>query len=168
MKRVYLLRHAKSSWKDPTLRDRDRPLAGRGRRAGKAIARYLREEGIHPDLVLCSPALRARETLEGVEPGLGRGAVRVEPQLYGTGVDELLEVLQGLPDRIESVMLIGHNPTLQELAVALAGRSQESTQLEVKLPTGALATLAFPVSRWREVAPETGRLEGFVRPRDLT
>jgi phosphohistidine phosphatase len=168
MKRVYLLRHAKSSSKDPTLRDRDRPLAGRGRRAAKAIARHLREERINPDLVLCSPALRARQTLERVEPELGRGAVRVEPQLYGTGLDELLKVLRGLPDRIESVMLVGHNPTLQELAVALAGRSQELAPIEAKFPTGALATLVFPESRWREVAPGTGQLEGFFRPGDVT
>jgi phosphohistidine phosphatase len=168
MKRVHLLRHAKSSWKDPSLRDRDRPLAGRGRRAADAIARHLRAEGIGPDLVLCSPALRARETLERIEPGLGRGAVRVEPQLYGTGVDELVELLRRLPDRIESVMLIGHNPTLQELAVALAGPSPELAQIEAKFPTGALVTLAFPESHWHALAPGAGRLESFVRPRDLT
>jgi phosphohistidine phosphatase len=167
MKRVYLLRHAKSSWKDPSLRDRDRPLAGRGRRAAKVIARHLREEGINPDLVLCSPARRARETLERVEPELGRGAVRVEPELYETGVDELLQVLRGLPDRIESVMLVGHNPSLQELAVGLARPSQESARVGAKLPTGALVTLAFPLSRWPEVALGTGQLEGFIRPRDL-
>jgi phosphohistidine phosphatase len=156
MKRVYLLRHAKSSWKDASLHDRDRPLAGRGRRAAKAMARHIREHEIHPDLVVCSPARRARETLERVELDLGRGAVRIEPRLYGAGVDELLDVVRGLPDRAESVLLIGHNPTLQDFA-----------RIEDKFPTAALATLAFAVSHWRDVALQTGRLESVVRPRDL-
>ena len=168
MKRLYLLRHAKSSWKDPSLSDRDRPLAGRGRRAAKAMARHLRERSIDPDLVLCSPARRARETLERIEITLGRGAVQVEPRLYESGADGLLDVLRELPDRVESVLLIGHNPSLQDLALALARRSSEAERVEAKLPTGALVTLAVPVAHWRDLERGGAALEAFVRPRDLT
>jgi phosphohistidine phosphatase len=156
VKRLYLLRHAKSSWKHAELADRDRPLAGRGRRAAKAIGRHLREQGIDPDLVLCSPARRARETLERIEPALGRGAVQVEPELYGASAGELLARLRGVADEVESVMLIGHNPAIAELALDLCG-------LEQKYPTGALATLAFP--SWETL--DRAQLVDFVRPRDL-
>jgi phosphohistidine phosphatase len=162
MKRLYLLRHAKSSWKHPELADRDRPLAGRGRRAAKAMSRHLREQGIDPELVLCSPARRARETLERIEPVLGRGAVRVEPELYGASAGMLLARLRRVPDDIGSVMLIGHNPAIQLLALDLCRNARE---LEGKYPTAALATLAFPA--WDTLAPGTAELIGFVRPRDL-
>ena len=119
MKRLFLLRHAKSSWDDADLADRDRPLAPRGRRAAGAIARHLRDEEISPSLVLCSPARRTRETLEAVDPS---GDVRIEDELYGASEAELLERLRRVPEAIESVMLIGHNPAIQELALGLASR----------------------------------------------
>jgi phosphohistidine phosphatase len=168
MKHVHLLRHAKSSWKDPALNDRDRPLAGRGRRAAKAMAGHVRDRSLDPDLVICSPARRARETLERIETVLGQGAVQVEPRLYESGAEGLLDVLRELPDKVDSVLLIGHNPSLQELALALAARSSERERVEAKLPTGALVTLAIPVARWREVESGGAELEAFVRPRDLT
>ena len=168
MKRLYLLRHAKSSWKDSSLSDRDRPLAGRGRRAAKAMSEHLRERNIHPDLVICSPARRTRETLERIETVLGRGAVRVEPRLYECGAEGLLAVLREIPDREESVLLIGHNPSLQELALVLARRSPEVERVEAKLPTGALVTLAVPAAHWRELKRGGAMLEAFVRPRDLS
>jgi phosphohistidine phosphatase len=167
MKRVYLLRHAKSSWKEPGLPDCDRPLAGRGRRAAKAIARHLREHLIEPDLVLCSPARRARETLERIEPALGTGAVQVERQLYDTTPDALLQLLRDLPETVASVLLIGHNPSLQQLALGLARPSPERRALAAKYPTAALATLALPASSWRALDAGTGELVAFVRPRDL-
>ncbi|MGH2945214.1 MAG: phosphohistidine phosphatase SixA [Solirubrobacteraceae bacterium] len=167
MKRLYLLRHAKSSWKEPGLSDHDRPLAGRGRRAANAIARHLREQGIEPQLVLCSPARRARETLEPIEPALGRRAVRVEPELYGASVGALLEQLRAVRDDLESVMLVGHNPGLQQLALALARPAPELDELEAKYPTAALVTLAFPGPSWRDLDRDTADLVGFVRPRDL-
>jgi phosphohistidine phosphatase len=167
MKRVYLLRHAKSSWKHPELADRDRPLSGRGRRAAEAIARHLREREIAVDVVLCSPARRARETLERIEPVLGRDVVRVEAELYPGDPDVLLELLRGAPASAASVMLIGHNPSLEQLAVVLARPSAELRTLDAKFPTAALATLAFDVSRWRSLDAGSGELVGFVRPRDL-
>src|SRR3954452_14534420 len=105
MKRLYVLRHAKSSWDDPALGDHDRPLAPRGRKAAKAIARHLRDERVEPELVLCSTAKRARQTLERSEPARGRRKVRVERELYGAESGALLELLHAVPDSVGSVML---------------------------------------------------------------
>lgn len=167
MKRLYLLRHAKSSWKEPGIEDLERPLSGRGRRAANAIARYLRDNGIDPELVLCSPARRARETLEGIEPALGVRSVRVEPGLYGADASTLLAHLQGVPDSIGSVMLIGHHPGLQQLTLDLVGTEDEVRGLQEKYPTGALATLVIPGTSWGALNSGTAELVGFVRPRDL-
>ena len=167
MKRLYLLRHAKSSWKDASLPDHDRPLAGRGRRAAKAVARYLREQDIQPELVVCSTALRARETLARIEPALGTPDVRVEGDLYAASADALLERLRSVPDDVGSVMLIGHNPGLQELALDLARQSNAVTELEEKYPTAAIATLELLVTRWQELDRDTAELVALVRPREL-
>jgi phosphohistidine phosphatase len=167
MKHLYLLRHAKSSWKDTGLPDHDRPLARRGRRAAKAIARHLGDHGIEPDVVLCSTARRARETLERIEPALGSPAVLVERDLYAANAPALLERLRSVPDTVESVMLIGHNPGLQQLALDLARPSPTVRELATKYPTAALATLTFPASSWQELDRDTAELVALVRPRDL-
>ena len=166
-KRLYLLRHAKSSWKQPELADRERPLAGRGRRAAKAIARHIRQQGIAVDLVLCSPSRRTCDTLDRIESSLAGASVRYEAELYAASSDGLLEVLRGVPDGIASVMLIGHNPGLEDLALEIARPSPERRDIEQKFPTGALATLEFDGPAWRDLAPGAARLVGFVRPRDL-
>jgi phosphohistidine phosphatase len=167
MKRLYLLRHAKSSWKDASLPDHDRPLAGRGRRAAKAVARHMGENQIQPQLVLCSTARRARETLDRIEPALATSAIEVEPDLYAASAPALLERLRSVPDSVESVMVIGHNPGLQELALELARAGPAASDLAAKYPTAALATLAFDASRWRELARDSAELVELVRPRDL-
>ena len=120
MRTLYLLRHAKSSWDDPTLPDDKRPLAPRGRRDGKRIAEHLRRQEIEPELVLCSSAARTRETLELLRPALGGATVVVEDELYGASADRLLARIRLVPDEAESVMVIGHNPGLHELALVLA------------------------------------------------
>jgi phosphohistidine phosphatase len=163
---VYLLRHAKSSWKS-SVADHERPLARRGRRAAKAISRHVREQGLEPELVLCSTARRARETLERIEPALGSPAVRIERPLYGARSDALLDRLRAVPDEVGSVMLIGHNPGLQQLALELAQPAAEVHELQAKFPTAALVTLAFPARTWRLLEPDTAELVGFVRPREL-
>jgi phosphohistidine phosphatase len=167
MRRLYVLRHAKSSWKQPGLADHDRPLAGRGRHAGEALARHLCEQGIEPQLVLCSTALRTRETLERIGPALGTGAVHFERELYGASAAVLLERLRSVPDTVESVMLIGHNPGVQELALNLAGDAPQAGRLAAKYPTAALATFAYAGTTWHDLSPGTADLIGFVRPRDL-
>ena len=163
--RLYLLRHAKSSWTGPRLADHDRPLTSRGRRAAKAIGRHLRDQGIEPEFVLCSPATRARETLERIGPA--RHGAHVEPELYGAGAGALLARLHEVPAAVPSVMLIGHNPGLQELALLLSRSGPGVRELEAKFPTAALATLALPRPGWSALDRGTAELIDFVRPRDL-
>jgi phosphohistidine phosphatase len=168
MKRVYLLRHAKSSWKDDSVADRDRPLAGRGRRAARAMAGHFEAEGIRPDLVLCSPARRTRETLQRVEGAFGdRVEARFDEALYGASEPELLARLAELPDEVGSVMLIGHNPGLEELALALASDGEGLARMREKYPTAALATIDLPAERWSAIERGSGEVVGYVRPRDL-
>jgi phosphohistidine phosphatase len=166
-KRLYLLRHAKSSWKDADLADHDRPLAGRGRRAADAIAHHICEMAIAPELVLCSTARRTRETCERIRPALGTAPVRYEPGLYGASATTLLERLRSLPDDVASVLLVGHNPAIEELALTVARASPRRRDLEVKFPTGALVTLTAPFPSWRSLDHDTAELDAFVRPRDL-
>jgi phosphohistidine phosphatase len=170
-RRVWLLRHAKSSWSDPALEDVERPLARRGRRAAKAIARDAAARGAAlPALVLCSPARRALETLEPWRKRLPDGArIRIERPLYLASAARLLARLRRLPETQRDVLLIGHDPGLHQLAVALArpSRSAADARLREKLPTGALVELELDLSRWRSLAPGAARLVRFVRPRDL-
>lgn len=150
VRRLYLLRHAKSSWNDPDLGDRDRPLTSRGKRAVKALAKHLEEGGIKPELVICSPARRAQDTLKPLRKALGSDAdLRLDERIYAASAVELLEVLSEVPARVASVMLVGHNPSLQDLALGLARPGPARSELEAKFPTGALATLTVPGSSWR-------------------
>jgi phosphohistidine phosphatase len=167
VKRLYLLRHAKSSWDDPELSDHDRPLAKRGRRASKLIAEHLGRERIRPALILCSSARRTRETLDRIAPAMGaKREVRIERELYRADAMDLLGLLRGLPDDVGSVMLIGHNPAIQDLGLALAGRGPVVGMMQEKFPTGALATLEFD-GPWRELAPGAGSAVAFIKPREL-
>jgi phosphohistidine phosphatase len=164
MKRLFLLRHAKSSWGDPTLADHDRPLAPRGRRATKAIRKHLEKNAVEIDLVLCSPARRTRETLERIEAALGRAAVELDPALYAAGEEALLERLREVPDEIGSALLIGHNPGLHDLVVRLA---PDAPRLREKFPTGALAKLELDSTSWRDLDRAESRLVDYVVPREL-
>jgi phosphohistidine phosphatase len=166
MRRLYLLRHAKSSWDDPDLDDHDRPLARRGRRASKLIGEHLRHEGLPPSLVLCSSAKRARQTLDGIAAGLVGSEVSVEPGLYRASAASLLSRLREVPPEVESVMLIGHQPAIQDLALQVAGGGAERERMEGKFPTAALATFAVP-GRWSELSPAGGQLVAYVKPKEL-
>lgn len=167
-KRLFVLRHAKSSWDDPGLADHERPLAPRGRRAVEAIAAHLNEAGIEPELVLCSSARRTRETLEGVAVG---GEHLIESELYEANCEDVLERLHRVPEGVESVMLVGHNPTLQALVLRLSGDNGTTdgsclAEVRRKFPTGALATLTFD-GAWEELSPRSARLASYVRPKSL-
>ena len=167
MKQLFLLRHAKSSWDDSSLPDHDRPLAPRGVRATAVLADHLRAADVAPSLVLCSPARRTRETLEGIRDALGADVeVQFEHELYGASAERLLERVGDVDDSVESVLLIGHNPGIADLALALAGRGHDVEALRGKYPTGALATLAFEKS-WRDLAPGRAELTGYVTPKQL-
>ena len=166
---IYLLRHAKSSWDEPELLDHERPLAKRGRKALALLREHFHEVGVAPDLVLCSSAVRAVQTLEGVREGLPAGArVEIESDLYAAGAASLLDRLGRLPEEVGSVMLVGHNPGIEDLAAELSGGGDPDarTALEAKYPTGGVATLAFE-GAWRELDWKGATLEAFAVPRRL-
>jgi phosphohistidine phosphatase len=169
MRTLILLRHLKSSWDDPGLPDHDRPLAPRGRRAGKRIRRDMQDTGIAPQLVLCSSAVRAVDTWQAIRAGVPQGRrVVIEDGLYAASAATLLERLKGVPDETETVLLIAHNPGIGDLAVGLAGTGDAHAleRMRAKYPTGGLATLMFDGS-WAELGSADARLAEFVVPRDL-
>ncbi len=170
MKRLYLLRHAKSSWDDPSVPDFERPLNRRGRKAAKAMAKYFQEAGIHPAMVLCSPSSRTRETLDLMAPALDDVPVRFDNRIYEASSSALLACLQALPADVPSVLIIGHNPGLEHLAHALADQTEAEralARLREKFPTGSLAVLATPLDHWNRLTDGACRLETFVCPADL-
>lgn len=170
MKRLWLLRHAKSSWDDPGLPDRLRPLARRGRKATAKLARHLESSHIAPELVLCSPVVRATQTWDGVRAGLPPGTRMVlDHSIYAASADELLARLGRVPDDIGSVLVIGHNPGLEDLAHELIGAGDPGMRdrLATKFPTGALASLQLP-GAWQDLQWGRATLDGYVMPRDLT
>jgi phosphohistidine phosphatase len=167
MKRLYLLRHAKSSWDDPALADLERPLAQRGQAATALLTEHLLSQKIAPALVLCSPARRTQETFQRIASALGDDvSSQVEPGLYGASADDLLARLREIPAAVTSVMLIGHNPAIQDLAEELARDHEELARIERKYPTGSLATFTFE-GDWGSLAPETVQQVSFIRPKDL-
>jgi phosphohistidine phosphatase len=163
--RLLLLRHAKSSWDDPSLPDRDRPLTKRGRRAAERVGAHLRATAL-PGLVLCSSSRRTRETLERL--GLEGTETVVEDRLYGAAADDLLRRLRELPEDVGAVLVVGHNPGIQDLAVELAGTDAgpDGERLRSKFPTAALATFEVDAG-WAELGPRRARLRSFVVPREL-
>jgi phosphohistidine phosphatase len=168
MHTLYLLRHAKSSWADPSLADHERPLAPRGRRDAKRIAAHLVQFEIEPELVLCSTAVRTRDTLALVRPALGPTTrVELEAKLYAASSDELLDCIRALTDAVASAMLIGHNPGLQQLALDLASTGAERERLEAKFPTAALATLELASTTWSRLSEAGAELTSYVVPKQL-
>ena len=173
MRRIHLLRHAKSSWDDAGLADHDRPLSSRGEEAGRKLGAWIVERGVHPQLVLCSTATRARRTLELVLPSLEavpsgayQPVVAFEAGLYHASADSLLQRVQTLDADLEDVMLVGHNPGLQDLALRLSAPSSERKRIAAKLPTGALVTIEL-ADEWYSVGFEGGRIAALALPREL-
>lgn len=171
MKRLNLLRHAKSSWDDPVERDFDRPLNGRGHRAARCMGEWLKEEGLAFDAVIASPALRIRQTIEGVEAGLGRKlSPAFDKRIYMASAASLFDIVRETADSVESLLLIGHNPGLEDLLL-LATEEDVSAlraEAEIKYPTATFATIELDVESWAAAEEHMlGRLVTFVRPRDL-
>jgi len=161
MKTLFLLRHAKSSWRDQTLADFERPLNGRGKRAAEMMGHYLKTNAILPDLVLSSPAVRARETLELViKAAPWTTEVRYDKRIYEASDIRLAEVLSEIDNERNVAMLVGHNPGLEQLLLLLTGET-------VELSTATLAKIALETTEWADVAHKKGTLEALVKPGDL-
>jgi phosphohistidine phosphatase len=171
-RRLILLRHAKSAWPDDVA-DHERPLARRGRHDAPGVGRWLRASGNVPGLVLCSTARRARETWELALQQLGADPpVTYEERVYGaTGVQLLTLARQTLPE-IAALLIVGHDPAIQALALDLAGEQPSGGNAAVlarvrdKFPTAAIAVLAF-TGTWPDLGPGRASLEAFVRPGDV-
>jgi phosphohistidine phosphatase len=141
----------------------------RGRRTAPLIGGHLRDRQLLPDLVLCSTARRARETYDLVVPAVGGAAIQFEQALYLAPPATLLRLVQATTPSVERLLVVGHNPGLQQFAVLLAGTGDAAARerIQAKFPTAGLAILTFPVASWSEIAPGAGELESFVAPREL-
>lgn len=170
MKTLTLLRHAKSDWTDTVARDFDRPLNGKGKRAAVLMGQHLRQASPGLDHVVASPALRVVETLDEVQRGFGRTlAPAWDRRIYLASAVTLLDVVRDLPGAVEDVLLVGHNPGLEDLVLLLvpdaAGTLRDA--VEAKYPTASVVRLSFAGDAWGDVAAGGATLVAFVRPRDL-
>jgi len=168
MKTLSLLRHAKSGWDAPNVRDFDRPLNARGRKAARAMGREMRRLGLGFDLILASPAARVTETLAELAQGYG-GAVATDfdAHIYLASPETLLGLVRAADDAHARLLIVGHNPGMEQLALLLAQGGELRDRIAAKYPTGALAEIGFDAASWRDVAEGAGRLNRFIRPRDL-
>lgn len=169
MRRLMLLRHAKSDWPEGVA-DHERPLASRGRDAAPVIGRYMAGQGLLPDLAVVSTARRAQETWKLASANFAMvPTARPERRLYDATADDLLAVIRQVDRAVGAVLLVGHNPGLEDLALRLVGASNpvEVARLQRKFPTGALAVLDFDIDSWEQVAEGYGRLERFATPKSM-
>lgn len=170
MRRLMLLRHAKSDWEQVGLRDHDRDLAARGRAAAPRVGAYMAERALVPDCVLVSTARRTRETWKLVAAALpGDPNVRFDETIYEAEPDAIIEAIRATPASCQCLLVIGHNPGLQELALLLVrdGRVSGLRRLAEKFPTAGLAVIDLPIDDWADLRNRTGRLVSFITPRAL-
>ncbi|MEV7319602.1 histidine phosphatase family protein [Streptomyces sp. NPDC093970] len=167
LRRLVVLRHAKSAWPEG-VPDQLRPLAARGRRDAPAAGRALAECDWLPDLAVCSTAVRARQTWELASGQWGTPPpVRHDRRVYAAGASDLLEVVREAPPEVETLLLVGHNPALEELVLELAGDGLDDTldRVRTKFPTSAIAVLAWHGTAWTALAPGTALLTAMTVPR---
>lgn len=159
MRTLLLLRHAKSSWKQPELNDHDRPLNKRGKKEAPKVGKYLKENDLVPDLIISSTARRARDTAQVVAEESGYpGEIEHSQDLYMSDTSCYLDILRRLPDSIKRVMVVGHNPDLDDLLALL-------TDVNEHMATAALAHIDLPISSWQELNEATdGRLQILWTP----
>ncbi len=168
MRYLYLLRHAKSLWSDPTVVDFDRALSERGHRDAKRMSSYLKRKGVRVDLVLCSSSRRTTETLQAIKPALGPATdVMIEDSLYTFDARRLLQRLSEVSADTKSVMVIGHNPGVQTLAVSLTQPSSLKSRISLKYPTAALTIVTLNNESWDLTEPVVSQTE-FIAPADLS
>jgi phosphohistidine phosphatase len=160
MKTLFLLRHAKSSWNDETLPDFERPLNSRGREAAETMSGVLEQEKIQPDLIVSSPAVRARETIEIIMRTARLNSVlRFDERIYEASVGRLLEVVSQIEKDVKTSLMVGHNPGFEELVTTLTGRNET-------MSTAALAKITLKTSNWNNLE-NAGTLEWIIRPKEL-
>ncbi|AHE56723.1 SixA phosphatase family protein [Sphingomonas sanxanigenens] len=171
MKTLTLLRHAKSSWDDSVPRDFDRPLNRKGERAAATMGGHLKAQAMQFDHVVASPAVRCVETLEKFWDGYGTTMSPVwDKRIYLASCVTLLDVVHDAPASSAHLLMVGHNPGLEDLALLLTpadGDDSLRRVLEEKFPTATVAELQFEVDDWGDIKPRTGRLTRFIRPRDV-
>ena len=165
-----LFRHTKSNWPDTDLGDFDRALAPRGEQAAPAMGAYMRSIDLSPELVLCSPALRAVQTARLTLSELPETPkIEFDERLYHAGSDDLLAILREVSDSFESIMIIGHNPGLHVFALDLVDKSRADLvgAMSGKFPTGALAVFSVDVQNWGEIETRQATLKEFMTPKQL-
>jgi phosphohistidine phosphatase len=161
MKTLLLLRHAKSGWDDPGLKDFERPLNGRGLRAAPLVGRFMRRQKLTPELILCSPALRTRETIGLVRDAAHFDApVRFDERIYEASAERLCEVISQIEERVNHALLVGHNPGLEELIFYFTGE-------EKRMATSALAQITLDVEKWGKTRAGCGSLDWLVKPKQF-
>ena len=164
--RLILMRHTKSDWQDATLSDHDRPLNARGRHAAQLLGQWLHSRGYQPDQVLCSDALRTRQTWAGLAASAlgGQASVQILPALYNANPDQIWGTIT--PQTAQTLMVVAHNPGIAELATRLLAHPPRSTEF-AHYPTGATTVLEFSANNWADATPSTASLLDFVMPRAL-
>ena len=170
MKTVTIFRHAKSGEKgNPRINDFDRPLADRGLKAAPKMGAAMRGLNLRPDLIVCSPSIRTRQTLAlaSAEAWDSPPKIDFDKRVYEASAETLFGILKDAPEDVEHIMIVGHNPGLQDLAVTLAVGGRDRQQLKDKLPTGALVSFEFDEERWKDVQPATGHVSLFLTPNTL-
>ncbi len=171
MLKLLLLRHAKSSWDDLDHTDHQRPLSKRGLKAAPKMGKYITARGLTPELILSSTATRARQTTALVSEKFGANVeTRFIDNLYSfSGFHTPLNIIRNSGDKQSPLMLVGHNPTMEELADELIGTGSTPARalMQQKYPTAALAEIDFDIAKWTDLQTGIGTLIRFVRPRDL-
>ncbi|GIU82396.1 MAG: histidine phosphatase family protein [Acidobacteria bacterium] len=160
MKTLFLLRHAKSSWDDPNLPDFERPLNKRGLEAAPFMGKLMKERKIQPDIILSSPAKRAAQTAELIkESAQLKANIVFDKEIYEASSLKLLFILSNIEDKYSSVLLVGHNPGMEELLRILTGQNES-------MPTAALAKVELEISAWKDISENSGKLVFLIKPKE--
>lgn len=171
MKRLTVLRHAKSSWDDHSLDDFNRPLNDRGWKAARRIGKEMKHRNMRFDFAVASTAARVRETIDGLIETYGQPdfPIHFDARIYMASTDTLMEVVRDIPSDAERALLVGHNPGLEQLIVALTQDDHDGlrARVEGKYPTAALAVMKLDIASWGDLEPASGKLTELILPRDL-
>lgn len=164
MKTLYLVRHAKSSWKFPELDDIERPLNKRGNRDAPVMGRFLKDRNILPDILISSPATRAKKTAKIIADTLSypKDQIKLDEEIYEAGATHLLKITNGINDKCKSAMLVGHNPGMTYFANMLANIRIEN------IPTCGIACIELKLDSWKDITENSGTLTFFEFPKNLT